>query len=129
MGRVRIPTLLLDGIDAEAKREEIRRTFHQTSLLYEQLFDHPAYTTNPTSAWGGFMTTLGLSPQSVTTAWGEPMGIGNGPNANSGANTCNGNNRDPSSGNGNLNSPPYTAFIDAWAPGGVLLSVPVIGTY
>ncbi|MHB1531663.1 hypothetical protein [Acidithiobacillus sp.] len=69
----------------------------------------PAYTTNPISGWGGFMTTLGLSPQSVTTAWGEPMRIGNGPNANSGANTCNGNNRDPSS--------------------GVLLSVPVIGTY
>ncbi len=42
MGRVRIPTLLLDGTDAEAKREEIRRTFHQTSLLYEQLFDHLA---------------------------------------------------------------------------------------
>lgn len=42
MGRVRIPTLLLDGIDAEAKREEIRRAFHQTSLLYEQLFDHLA---------------------------------------------------------------------------------------
>jgi 5-histidylcysteine sulfoxide synthase/putative 4-mercaptohistidine N1-methyltranferase len=40
MGRVRIPTLLLDGTDAEAKREEIRRTFHQTSLLYERLFDH-----------------------------------------------------------------------------------------
>ena len=42
MGRVRIPTLLLDGTDAEAKREEIRRIFHQTSLLYEQLFDHLA---------------------------------------------------------------------------------------
>ncbi len=42
MGHLRIPALLLDGIDAEAKREEIRRTFHRTSLLYEQLFDHLA---------------------------------------------------------------------------------------
>ncbi|TQN50287.1 hypothetical protein DLNHIDIE_00140 [Acidithiobacillus thiooxidans ATCC 19377] len=76
-----------------------------------------------------FVTSLGLSDASVTSAWGFLFGVGNGPNSGSAAGTCNGNDRDPSSSNGNLQSPPYTAFIYAWAPSGVLLADPVIGNY
>lgn len=76
-----------------------------------------------------FVNTLGLSDSSVTSAWGFLFGVGNGPNSGSAAGTCNGNDRDPSSSNGNLQSPPYTAFIYAWAPNVVLLSDPVIGNY
>jgi 5-histidylcysteine sulfoxide synthase/putative 4-mercaptohistidine N1-methyltranferase len=42
MARTRIAALRLDGEHAEQKREEIRRTFHETFSLYEQLFDHLA---------------------------------------------------------------------------------------
>ena len=42
MSRTRIAALLLDGVDTQAKRDEISRIFHQTSLLYERLFDHLA---------------------------------------------------------------------------------------
>jgi len=77
----------------------------------------------------GFDSTLGLPENAVTSAWGYPIGVGNGPNANSAQGTCDGDDRDPSSANSTLQNPPYTAFIDAWAPGGNLLAVPVIGTY
>ena len=83
----------------------------------------------PAENLAGFANALGLSTESLTSAWGYPIGIGNGPNANSAANTCYGNNRDPSSSNGGLQTPPFTAFIDAWAPGGVLMAVPVVGDY
>jgi len=83
----------------------------------------------PAEDLSGFDSTLGLSNLAVTSAWGYPIGIGNGPNSNSAQGTCYGDDRDPSSGNGNLQNPPYTAFIDAWAPGGELLAVPVIGNY
>lgn len=83
------------------------------------------------ATWNGdnFVNALGLSDSSVTSAWGFLFGVGNGPNAGSSIGTCNGDNRDPSSSNGNLQSPPYTAFIYAWAPSTVLLSDPVIGNY
>ncbi len=42
MARTRIATPRLDGAHAEQKREEIRRIFHETFSLYEQLFDHLA---------------------------------------------------------------------------------------
>ncbi|MHB8315082.1 MAG: SAM-dependent methyltransferase, partial [Acidithiobacillus ferrivorans] len=42
MARTRIAALRLDGEHPEQKREEIRRTFHETFSLYEQLFDHLA---------------------------------------------------------------------------------------
>ncbi|WCE93580.1 5-histidylcysteine sulfoxide synthase [Acidithiobacillus ferriphilus] len=42
MARTRIAALRLDGEHAEQKREEIRRIFHETFSLYEQLFDHLA---------------------------------------------------------------------------------------
>lgn len=76
-----------------------------------------------------FVTSLGLSNASVTSAWGFQLGVGNGPNSGSAAGTCVGNDRDPSSGNSNLQSPPYTAFIYAWAPSGVLLANSVVGNY
>ncbi|WP_081577443.1 5-histidylcysteine sulfoxide synthase [Acidithiobacillus thiooxidans] len=40
MARTRITPLRLDGENAEQKREEIRRVFHETFSLYESLFDH-----------------------------------------------------------------------------------------
>ncbi|MBU2723810.1 type II secretion system protein [Acidithiobacillus ferridurans] len=77
-----------------------------------------------------FINNLGLSLPSVTSAWGFLMGIGNGPNS---SNYGNGEpytqNRDPLSCNTNMQSPPYTAFILAWAPNTVLLSIPVVGNY
>ncbi|MHB8354613.1 MAG: hypothetical protein ACYDCF_09310, partial [Burkholderiales bacterium] len=73
-----------------------------------------------------FITNLGISVSEATTAWGFLMGVANGPNAPA----FNGElNRDPLACATNLQSPPYTAFIVAWAPSGILLSVPVIGTY
>lgn len=83
----------------------------------------------PASDLSGFSSALGLSGDSMITAWGFPIGIGNGPNSNSAATSCYGDDRDPSSANGNLNTPPFSAFVDAWAPGGTLISIPVIGAY
>lgn len=73
-----------------------------------------------------FITNLGLSESDVTSAWGFLMGVANGPNAPSFNTTID---RDPLSCNTNLQSPPYTAFITAWAPGEVLLSDSIVGTY
>lgn len=73
-----------------------------------------------------FITNLGISVSEATTAWGFLMGVANGPNAPSYGGELD---RDPLACATNLQSPPYTAFIEAWAPGGVLLSVPFIGTY
>ncbi|MDD5278651.1 prepilin-type N-terminal cleavage/methylation domain-containing protein [Acidithiobacillus sp.] len=83
----------------------------------------------PADSLSGFASALGLSGESMTSAWGYPIGIGNGPNSNSAASSCYGDDRDPSSANGNLQTPPFTAFVDAWAPGGTLIAVPVIGAY
>lgn len=83
----------------------------------------------PAEDLAGFDSTLGLSQNALISAWGYPIGIGNGPNANSAQGVCDGNDRDPSSANSSLQNPPYTAFIDAWAPGGNLLAIPVIGNY
>jgi prepilin-type N-terminal cleavage/methylation domain-containing protein len=80
------------------------------------------------ATWDGdaFTTNLGISVSEATTAWGFLMGVANGPNAPN----VNGEiDRDPLSCSANLQSPPYTAYIEAWAPGQVLLSVPVVGTY
>ena len=75
----------------------------------------------------GFATTLGLSATDQTSAWGYDLGVGNGPN--SGSTSCDGDDRDPESANSALTSPPYTALIGAWVPGGALVTVPVIGSY
>ncbi|PKY11950.1 SAM-dependent methyltransferase [Acidithiobacillus marinus] len=40
MARTRITPLRLDGENAEQKRDEIRRVFHETFSLYESLFEH-----------------------------------------------------------------------------------------
>ncbi len=40
--RLRVPLLRLDGHDADAKRGEIARRFHETFSLYERLFEHLA---------------------------------------------------------------------------------------
>ncbi len=40
MARTRITPLRLDGENAEQKREEIRKVFHETFSLYESLFEH-----------------------------------------------------------------------------------------
>lgn len=74
-----------------------------------------------------FTQTLGLSGTDQTSAWGYELGVGNGPN--SGSTSCYGDDRDPQSANGNLQSPPYTALIGAWVPGGSLVTVPVVGSY
>lgn len=76
-----------------------------------------------------FQTTLGLSTTDVTSAWGYPLGFGNGPNAGSSGGTCYGDDRDPNSSNGALQAPPYTALILAWVPGQNIVTVPVIGGY
>ncbi|OFC44578.1 hypothetical protein BAE30_14090 [Acidithiobacillus caldus] len=73
-----------------------------------------------------FINSLGLSESDVTSAWGFLMGVANGPNAPSFDNAID---RDPLSCNSNLQSPPYTAFIFAWAPNAVLLSDSIVGTY
>lgn len=73
-----------------------------------------------------FINNLGLSLSSVTSGWGFIMGIGNGPNAPDYDNVLD---RDPLSCSTNLQSPPYTAFVMAWAPNAILLEVPVVGTY
>jgi len=83
----------------------------------------------PAEDLSGFASALGLSNEMLTSAWGYPIGIGNGPNANTAGNVCYGSDRNPSSGNGGLQTPPFTAFVDAWAPGGVLMAVPVVGDY
>jgi hypothetical protein len=74
-----------------------------------------------------FAQTLGLSGPDQTSAWGYELGVGNGPN--SGSTSCYGDDRDPQSANGALTSPPYTALIGAWVPGGSLVTVPVVGSY
>ncbi len=89
-----------------------------------------AYTQNDTQpvTWDAdaFITNLGISVSEATTGWGFLMGVANGPNAPN----FNGQlDRDPLACSTNLQSPPYTAYIEAWAPGGILLSVPVVGTY
>lgn len=80
------------------------------------------------ATWDGdaFISNLGISVSEATTDWGFLMGVANGPNAPSFNSELD---RDPLSCSSNLQSPPYTAFIEAWAPAGILLSVPVIGTY
>ncbi len=80
------------------------------------------------ATWDGnsFITNLGLSLSSVTSSWGFLMGVGNGPNS---INLNGVVDRDPLSCNTSLQNPPYTAFIVAWAPNNVLLSVPVVGNY
>lgn len=75
---------------------------------------------------GAFIQDLGLSVSSVTTGWGFQMGVANGPNAPSFNNILD---RTPLSCTPNLENPPFTAFILAWAPGQVLLSEPVVGNY
>ncbi len=75
----------------------------------------------------GFAQTLGLSTTDQTSAWGYEIGVGNGPN--SGSSGCYGDDRDPQSSDGALQSPPYTALIGAWVPGGALVTVPVVGSY
>lgn len=62
---------------------------------------------------------LGASPADETDAWGYPMGI---ENAGSVA-------RNPSNPNGVMANPPYTAFIDDWFPGMVLVRATATGTY
>lgn len=62
---------------------------------------------------------LGASPADETDAWGYPMGI---ENAGSVA-------RNPSNPNGAMANPPYTAFIDDWFPGMVLVRATATGTY
>lgn len=73
-----------------------------------------------------FIVNLGLPFSEAVTAWGFQMGFANGPNAPSFDNVLD---RDPLSCSQNLQSPPYTANIVAWAPSGILLDVPVVGTY
>ncbi|MHB8252322.1 MAG: type II secretion system protein [Acidiferrobacter sp.] len=76
-----------------------------------------------------FTQTLGLSTADGSSAWGYALGVGNGPNSGSSAGTCYGDDRDPQSSNSALQLPPYTALIGAWAPGGTLVTVPVVGAY
>jgi hypothetical protein len=75
----------------------------------------------------GFATTLGLSATDQTSAWGYELAVGNGPNSASSG--CDGDDRDPQSANSALTSPPYTALIGAWVPGGTLVTVPAVGAY
>ena len=73
-----------------------------------------------------FITNLGISVSETTTSWGFLMGVANGPNAPNYSGQLD---RDPLSCFPNLQSPPYTAFIVAWAPNQTLLSTPVVGNY
>ncbi|APZ42558.1 hypothetical protein BW247_05160 [Acidihalobacter ferrooxydans] len=80
----------------------------------------------PATVLGGFMESLGLTPTDVMTPWGYPIGVCNGPNApGAGLQSI----RNPSSNSTALQSPPYTADIVAWAPGGTPLAVSVVGKY
>lgn len=79
----------------------------------------------PATKLGGFMTSLGLSKTSVLSSWGYPFAVCNAGNATGQGVTV----RNPASSNGNAQQPPYTAVIAAWAPGGLVLQVPVIGQY
>lgn len=96
------------------------------------------YTTNPdtndsepmgTFDGGAITSDLGLSLSSVTSAWGFQMAVGNGPNAPYTGCGSAAQNRDPLSECSQLASPPYTAYILAWAPGEILLADPVVGNY
>jgi type II secretory pathway pseudopilin PulG len=95
----------------------------------------PSLSDTQPATWDGnaFLTNLGISVSEATTSWGFLMGVANGPNAPSYNGALD---RDPLSCSSNLQSPPYTAYIVAWAPGPpagapgpVLLSVPIVGTY
>lgn len=80
----------------------------------------------PATSLGGFMAAIGLATSDVTTPWGFPVGVCNGPNApGMGGQAI----RDPSANNTSLESPPYTADIVAWAPDGVPLIESVVGKY
>lgn len=80
----------------------------------------------PADKLGGFITALGLSPDAVNTAWGYPMDVCNG---SSGPGLNGVTVRSPSNGNTTMQTPPYTAIIAAWAPGGVPIMIPVVGAY
>ncbi|MHB8408363.1 MAG: type II secretion system protein [Acidiferrobacterales bacterium] len=78
----------------------------------------------PAMILSGFETTLGLSTAQLTSGWGEPLGVCNGPNADGQGGYV----RNPSNGNTALDSPPYTAEIASWAPDGVPLTVSITGS-
>lgn len=77
----------------------------------------------PATVLKGFQATLGYSTNQLESAWGEPVAVCNGPNADKQGT----NDRNPSNNSTAMETPPYTAEIAAWAPGEVALSVAVTG--
>lgn len=79
----------------------------------------------PATVLTGFQGTLGVSTPALQSAWGYPLAVCNGPNADAQITAV----RNPASSNTALQTPPYTAAIEAWAPGEVPLAVSVTGEY
>lgn len=75
----------------------------------------------------GLMSAVGVSPGEIVSAWGYPIGLGNGVDA-----SCPGTSvqtRDPSASSNSMDTPPYTAEFEAWAPGGIPLVATASGRY
>ncbi|GBE49133.1 hypothetical protein BMS3Bbin13_00032 [bacterium BMS3Bbin13] len=79
----------------------------------------------PATVLGGFAQTTGYGPGQLNSAFGQPIAICNGPNADGKGRGV----RNPDSANPNLIQAPYTALVEAWASNRVVLSVPVVGNY
>lgn len=85
----------------------------------------------PATDLKGFQTTLGLPDSALTSAWGFPLAVCNGPDADgtTGSSGIGMRVRNPASSATDLTLPPYTASIEAWTPGGDVISIPITGRY
>ena len=79
----------------------------------------------PATVLGGFAQTIGYGAGQLNSAFGQPISICNGPNADGRGREV----RNPDSANSNRSRAPYTALVEAWASDRVVLSVPVVGNY
>jgi prepilin-type N-terminal cleavage/methylation domain-containing protein len=79
----------------------------------------------PATVLGGFARTMGYGAGQLNSAFGEPIAICNGPNADGRGRGV----RNPDSATSNRSRAPYTALVEAWASDRVVLSVPVVGNY
>lgn len=85
----------------------------------------------PASALAGFQGTLGVASGSLLSAWGYPLMVCNGPNADGryGISIDGSQDRNPASSTAALQTPPYTASIEAWSAWGNPMIITITGQY
>lgn len=79
----------------------------------------------PAPNLSGFAATLGFGAGAMSSAFGFPLAVCNGPNADGHGDNV----RNPAASGVALQDPPFTAFIEAWASDRVVLAVPIVGEY